>query len=35
VTRANPPYTVDELGQVAVAADQTATECITEHCAGG
>ena len=34
VTRADPTYTAAELGRVAVAADQAATQCIAEHCAG-
>jgi hypothetical protein len=34
VTQPNPPYTVAELGQVAQAADQAASQCIAAHCAG-
>jgi hypothetical protein len=32
VTRANPTYTVEQLGQIAVAADQAASECVATHC---
>jgi hypothetical protein len=32
VTRANPTYTVEQLGQVAVAADQAASQCVATHC---
>jgi hypothetical protein len=34
VTRANPTYTVAQLGQVAVAADQAASQCVATHCDG-
>jgi hypothetical protein len=32
VTRADPTYTVEQLGQVAVAADQAASQCLATHC---
>jgi hypothetical protein len=35
VTRANPTYTVEQLGQVAVAADQAASQCLATHCNAG
>jgi hypothetical protein len=32
VTRADPTYTVEQLGRVAVAADQAATQCVATQC---
>jgi hypothetical protein len=34
VTRAHPTYTVEQLGQVAVAADQAASQCVATNCNG-
>jgi hypothetical protein len=34
VTRTDPTYTVEQLGQVAVAADQAASQCVAAHCSG-
>jgi hypothetical protein len=34
VTRADPTYTVQQLGRIAVAADQAASQCVAAHCDG-
>ena len=34
VTRVHPTYTVEQLGQVAVAVDKAATQCVVAHCSG-
>jgi hypothetical protein len=35
VTRADPTYTVEQLGQVALAADAAASQCVATHCNAG
>jgi hypothetical protein len=34
VTRADPTYTVEQLGQIALAADRAASQCVATNCDG-